>query len=150
MASDSGTAHSHILGFDFGKRRIGIAAGQARTGTATALGIVSNSDKPDWAALSRFVDEWKPSLFVVGLPLSEAGEETPMSAQARSFGARLADRYGIEVQYHDERLTSNDAQRRFAELRAAGGARRKDAARLDALAAKIILENWLQSSSANE
>jgi putative Holliday junction resolvase len=146
MASDSGTAHPHILGFDFGKRRIGIAAGQSRTGTATALGTVANSDKPDWVALSRFVDEWKPSLFVVGLPLSEAGEETPMSAQARSFGARLADRYGIEVQYQDERLTSMDAERRFAELRAAGGARRKDAVRLDALAAKIILENWLEST----
>jgi putative Holliday junction resolvase len=69
-----------------------------------------------------------------------------MSAQARSFGARLADRYGIEVQYQDERLTSMDAERRFAELRAAGGARRKDAVRLDALAAKIILENWLEST----
>lgn len=150
MASDPGPAHRHILGFDFGKRRIGVAAGQSRTATATALGTVANSNNPDWAAIGRFVEEWCPSLFVVGLPLSEDGEETPMSAEARAFGARLEKRYGIDVQYFDERLTSNDARRQFAEARAHGRARRKDAARLDALAAKIILENWLQSASPNE
>lgn len=150
MASSREPPRGHILSFDFGTRRIGIAAGQSRTGTATALGTVSNGDTPDWAAISRFVDEWRPALFVVGLPLAEDGDETPMSAQARTFGERLAGRYGIEVRYHDERLTSKDAARQFAELRAAGRARRKDAARLDALAAKIILENWLQSPPAHD
>lgn len=140
----------HLLGFDFGKKRIGIAVGQARTGTASGLGTAANGKQPDWAAIGRFVDEWRPALFVVGLPLSEDGGETAMSAQARQFGAQLSQRFGIEVDFYDERLTSVDAQRRFAELRAAGAVRRKDAARLDATAAGLILENWLQSLPTHE
>lgn len=135
----------HLLGFDFGKRRIGVAVGQAQTGTATALGTVANGASPDWPEITRLVEEWRPSRFIVGLPLSEDGGDTPMSGLARKFGSRLADRFGIAVEYVDERLTSKDAAGRFAELRAAGGARRKDAARIDAAAAKVILENWLQS-----
>ena len=133
----------YILAFDFGKRRIGIAVGQALTGTATPLEIVANGDQPDWAAITRLVGEWKPTGFVIGLPLSLDGEETAISALARSFGQQLTERFGIESHYQDERLTSVDAGRQFAEARAAGGARRKDSARLDAVAAKIILENWL-------
>lgn len=135
----------HLLGFDFGKKRIGVAVGQARTGTASALGTAANGGRPDWAAIERWIDEWRPQLLVVGLPLSGDGNETPMSAQARRFGEQLSKRFGVEVDYFDERLTSDDASRRFAEMRAAGGARRKDASRLDAMAAKLILENWLQS-----
>lgn len=135
----------HLLGFDFGKRRIGVAAGQQLTGTATALKTVANGDRPDWATIDQLVEEWRPALFVVGLPLSEEGDETPMSREARAFGKQLTQRYEIDVRYHDERLTSKEAASRFAELRSAGHARRKDASRLDAAAAKLILENWLQS-----
>lgn len=140
----------HVLGFDFGKRRIGVAVGQARTGTASALDTIQNGERPDWAAITRLVEEWRPALFVVGLPLSEDGEDTPMAQQARSFGGQLSKRFDVEVDYFDERLTSKDAAGRFAELRAAGGARRKHAARIDAAAAKIILENWLQSRPPHE
>ena len=45
----------------------------------------------------------------------------------------------------DERLSSIMAGNQFAEARSEGRARRKDARKLDAMAAKIILENWLQS-----
>jgi putative Holliday junction resolvase len=135
----------HLLSFDFGRRRIGVAVGQAHTGTATALETIANGERPDWTAIARLVEEWRPSLFLVGLPLSEDGEETPMSAESRTFGAQLSERFDIEVRYFDERLTSKDAERQFAGMRASGRARRKDASRLDALAAKIILENWLES-----
>ena len=137
----------YILAFDFGKRRIGVAVGQSLTGTATPLNIVANGDKPDWDEISRLVNEWKPGLFVVGLPLSLDGEETTTSKLAREFGRQLTNRFGVDTQFQDERLTSVDAERQFAEMRAAGSARRKDSARLDAVAAKIILENWLNTAS---
>jgi putative Holliday junction resolvase len=53
------------------------------------------------------------------------------------------------VYYSDERLTSVAAGAHFAQARSEGRARRKDARRLDAMAAQIILENWLQSPSAD-
>jgi putative Holliday junction resolvase len=138
----------YILGFDFGLRRIGVAVGQTTTRTASALRTVSNGREPDWSALDRLVAEWQPRLLVVGLPLGPEGDETPMSQTARRFGAALAERYAAAVDYADERLTSRDAERRFADLRAAGGARRKNADQLDAISAQIILENWLQSAHA--
>ena len=48
----------------------------------------------------------------------------------------------------DERLTSNEAARRFAAQRAAGTAKRKHANAIDAIAAEVILENWLASADA--
>ena len=61
------------------------------------------------------------------------------------FGAALQNRYSLEVVFVDERLSSQAAQSRFVELRASGNLRRKDAGQLDAVAARIILESWLES-----
>jgi len=133
-----------LLAFDFGHRRIGVAVGQTLTGTATALAVVPVAAKPDWQMISRIIDEWKPVALVVGLPLAADGGETTMSEDARRFGRRLEGRYGVPVWYEDERLTSFSAEQRFAGARARGGMRRKDAALKDAMAAQIILENWLQ------
>jgi putative Holliday junction resolvase len=134
-----------LMGFDFGRRRIGVAVGQTLTGTATALATVSHAEVPDWQTIGELIREWRPAALVVGLPLDGEGNETEMSAEARHFGAQLAERYGKAVYYTDERLTSIAAGEQFAQARADGRARRSDARRLDARAAQIILENWLQS-----
>lgn len=135
-----------LLAFDFGHRRIGVAVGQTLTGSANALAVVSVASKPDWHAIQGLIDEWKPVALVVGLPLAADGGETGMSEDARRFGRRLEGRYGVPVWFEDERLTSFSAEQRFVEARARGGMRRKDAALKDAMAAQIILENWLQSA----
>jgi len=135
----------YILGFDFGFRRIGVAVGQCATFTASCLETVSHHGAPDWKAIDRLVREWKPQLFVIGLPLNQAGEETEMSRAARHFGKSLSERYSLECEYVDERLSSRAAQERFVELRASGNLKRKDASKLDAMAARIVLENWLHS-----
>jgi putative Holliday junction resolvase len=146
---DSALPRGYILSFDFGFRRIGIAVGQSATRTASSLQTVSNREAPDWASIDRLVKEWKPSLFVVGLPLDLSGEETDMSRAARRFGQALSQRYGPSCVFADERLSSRAAGGRFAEMRASGELRRKDASKLDAMAAQIILENWLQSLPAD-
>ncbi len=136
----------YVLSFDFGFRRIGVAVGQTLTGTATPLETVRHGQAPDWSAIGRLVAEWKPALFVVGVPLAEDGGESEMSLAARRFGAELGKRFELAVEYIDERLTSRVAGQRFAEQRAAGAARRKDASRLDAVAAQLICENWLREN----
>lgn len=133
-----------IIAFDFGLRRIGVAVGQTVTGSASILDVVPASDKPDWQLIARIVNEWKPAAFVVGLPLAEDGGETVMSEAARRFGRQLEGRYNTPVFFEDERLTSHGAEQRFVAARSRGGMKRKDAALKDAIAAQIILENWLQ------
>jgi len=145
---DSAIPRGYVLSFDFGLRRIGVAVGQSTTCTASSLETVAHRDAPDWAAIDRLVKEWQPQLFVVGLPVDVSGEETDMSRAARCFGQALARRYRRECVYVDERLSSHAARGRFAELRAGGGLKRKHAAGLDAMAAQIVLENWLQSFRA--
>ncbi len=142
---DSAPPRGYVLSFDFGLRRIGVAVGQSATCTASSLETVVHRDTPDWEAIDRLVQEWKPELFVIGLPLNQQGEETDMSRAARSFGKTMAGRYKCECVYVDERLSSHAAQDRFVELRSNGGLKRKHASKLDAMAAQIILENWLQS-----
>lgn len=134
------------LAFDYGLRRIGVAVGQTTTRTANPLVVVRHGGAhPDWDHIAGLVSEWRPAGFVVGLPLGPEGEETPMSKQAKAFGEKLEAAFDRPVAWCDERFTSRAAERRFADRRAAGMARRKDAAQLDAMAAAIILENWLQS-----
>jgi putative Holliday junction resolvase len=135
-----------LIAFDFGHRRIGVAVGQTLTSTASALAVVMVAREPDWHSISGIIKDWKPAALVVGLPLAASGEETDMSRDARSFGCELEQRYNIPVLLEDERLTSFGAEQRFVEARARGSMRRKDAALKDAMAAQIILENWLQSA----
>jgi putative Holliday junction resolvase len=135
----------YILAFDFGLRRIGVAVGQFTTRTASALETVRHGQAPDWNAIDRLVREWRPEALLVGLPLGAEGEETDMSRAARRFASTIKDRYERDVLLADERLTSRAAEARFAEQRASGQRRRKDSGQLDAMAAQIILENWLQS-----
>lgn len=142
---ETGLPRGYVLAFDFGRRRIGVAVGQATTLSASALETVANRSEPDWPAIDRLVAEWKPALLLVGLPLGPDGDETEMSSAARVFGAALAERFGATVEFADERLSSHAAEARFADLRAEGSMRRKHARGLDAMAAQIILENWLQS-----
>jgi putative Holliday junction resolvase len=134
-----------LIAFDFGHRRIGVAVGQTLTRSANALAVVSFADKPDWQTITGIIKEWKPVARVVGLPLAADGGETEMSRRARRFGRQLNGRYGIPVLYEDERLSSFSAEQRFIDARTRGDMRRKDAALKDAMAAQIILENWLQS-----
>jgi len=144
---DTALPRGHILGFDFGFRRIGVAIGQTATRTATALETVRHGKSPDWQAIDRLVSEWKPALLLVGLPTGAEGEATDMSRAARRFGNALRQRYALDIVFADERLSSRAAASEFVESRARGNLRRKDASQLDAVAARIILENWLQSGA---
>ncbi|MBS0569432.1 MAG: Holliday junction resolvase RuvX [Proteobacteria bacterium] len=140
-------AVSTALGFDYGARRIGVAVGNALTATARALEVIANGDAgPDWPRLDALVREWRPQILLVGLPLTLAGEEQKNSAAARNFAMQLGQRFKLPIQLVDERLSSREAAQRFAQRRASGSAKRKDAQTLDAVAAEVIVEQWLQDN----
>jgi putative Holliday junction resolvase len=144
---ESALRRGYILAFDYGLRRIGVAVGQFTTLTATPLETVGNGKQPDWSAIDRLVREWKPSRLLLGLPLGSDGEETDMSRAARRFAEQLASRFSLPVSFQDERLSSFAAQEQFARLRSEGSLKKKHARGLDAMAAQVFLENWLQSES---
>jgi putative holliday junction resolvase len=135
-----------LLAFDYGARRIGVAVGQTTTGTASPAGIVAVAATPDWAALERCVREWSPARLLVGLPYNMDGSETVLTGVCRAFAGELARRFGLPVEFVDERLTSVAAQADLREARRSGTrtrrVRRED---IDANAARLILETWLRA-----
>lgn len=139
--------YERVLGFDYGGRRIGTAIGQRFTGTAQALAVVRNGDGgPDWPQIDATVREWRPDALLIGLPLDMDGNEQPMVQLARRFGRALAARYGLPILEHDERLSSREADRQFAQSRREGRTRQRDASKLDSLAARIIVESYFTSA----
>jgi len=127
-----------LLGFDYGKLRIGIAVGQDITGTATALCTLHcHNGKPDWDKISGLIAEWSPGSLVVGLPLQADGSDSATTLAARNFASELEARYRLPVYGMDERLSSHAAR----DLQREMGGKSKEG--IDAIAASIILQNWL-------
>lgn len=138
-------APATLLGFDFGRRRIGVAVGETLTGTARALRTVAARDgEPDWEAVSELIHTWRPDALVVGVPLHLDGAPQPMTAAAQRFARRLEGRYRLPVHRVDERLSSDEARR---ELAARGIAGRAARGRVDPVAARLILETWFNRTA---
>lgn len=132
-----------LLAFDFGLRRIGVAAGQSVTGSASPLGVVYNRGGDiDFAAIDRLVDEWRPDRLVVGMPLNLDGSPGDLDGPVRAFIEALA-RYDLPVATTDERYSSIEAERVLKEARADGRRGRIDKASIDAAAAVFIAERYL-------
>lgn len=127
-----------VVGFDFGTRKIGVAAGQSLTGSATPLDAVMQRDsKPDWEAVARVLEEWQPDALVVGLPLNMDGSESELSRRARRFARQLEGRFHLPAWLVDERLSTREARERLGD-----GARKGPDARVDSVAAVLIIESF--------
>jgi putative Holliday junction resolvase len=141
--SDPGRPAQTLLGFDFGRKRIGVAVGQQLTCSATALTTVMARDgKPDWPAIHALLNEWKPDALVVGIPYHMDGSTQDMSQAAERFCRQLEGRYHLPVHRADERLSSYLVE---TGLQHAG--KRRQA--IDPLAAQVILQDWLQQHNAS-
>jgi putative Holliday junction resolvase len=133
-----------LLGFDFGKKYIGVAVGQQLTGSATPLGSIKAKDGiPNWDNLKQYVNEWQPDIIVVGLPLNMDGSEQQLTHDARKFGNRVSNECNIQVVFQDERLTTADAKER---LFAQGGYRNLKKDNIDALSAVLIIESYFENN----
>ncbi len=142
---------SCVLGFDYGTRLIGVAVGNRYTGTAQPVGVITNgSNGPDWVRCDAIFIDWKPDTLLVGLPLTLDGGEQAIAQSARAFANLLEQRYQRPVHLVDERLTSISAKHLFAQRRQQAQAKRKHAKTIDAIAAEIIVEAWLNELPPND
>ncbi|PHM55922.1 Holliday junction resolvase RuvX [Xenorhabdus sp. KK7.4] len=131
-----------VIAFDFGTRSIGAAIGQEITGTARALdSFKAKEGSPNWDLIEKLLKEWQPDLVIVGLPLNMDGTEQPVTAQAKKFANRIHGRFGVQVELHDERLTTVEAR---SHLFAYGGYRALDKGKVDSTSAVVILESWFE------
>jgi putative holliday junction resolvase len=139
-----------ILGVDFGRRRIGLALSDVSGTLARPWRVVDAGATPSASAdrLAAIItdarsapdDDIEIAAVVVGLPRRLNGDDTDQTQPAREFARQLADATGLGVTLQDERLTSHEAESRLA-VRERDWRKRK--ARLDAAAAAIILQDYL-------
>lgn len=136
-----------VLAFDFGLRRIGVAFGQQLLGSGRSVALIPARDGvPDWRHIEALLEEWRPDLVVVGLPLNMDGTESDMCARARKFGKRIHGRYHLPVEMMDERLSSFEAK---DAVLARGGSSDFGRHGVDDLAAVLILESWFNHQQAH-
>jgi putative Holliday junction resolvase len=129
-----------ILGIDPGTKRVGIAAADLETRFARPVEVV-----PADAAVGRIVslvDEIGATTIVIGRPLSMSGVSGPAVDSYLEFGAQLRASLpaAVEVVEFDERLTSVIAER---QLRSAGVKAKDSRAKVDAVAAQVMLQGYL-------
>lgn len=129
--------HKVLLGFDFGMRCIGVAVGQTLTGTASPLPILSAKDGvPDWALVKELIQTWQVDGCVVGLPDDPDYEQEALLQAARRFANKLFGRFHLPTYTISEELTTIAAKRENYQ-------HDRQKIRHDSLAAKLILESWL-------
>ena len=131
-----------VMAFDYGLRNIGIAIGQNITKSAsTFYAIKAKEGVPDWIKLDSIVEEWEPDLFIVGDPFNMDGTKSEFQKKITKFSTELKNRYEIELQMIDERLTTKEAKERIQDK--PDGI--KDSANKHSISAQIILEDWFRS-----
>lgn len=137
-----------VLGIDYGTVRIGIAAADLEFRLAGPLENYNRvSPQADAAKFRQLAQQERPKLFVVGLPVHNDGHESQKSQEVRAFGKWLHEITGVPVVYHDERYTSLQAEQL---LQAAQLTKKKRKARLDMLAAQLLLQSFLDSATPGQ
>jgi putative Holliday junction resolvase len=152
--SQSGRVHldsphpARVLAVDLGRRRIGLAVSDPLGVTVQGLDTLTRRNlRDDIARVAAAARDRKVTRIVVGLPLHMSGEESPMAREARLFAGKLREATGLDVDLHDERLTSVEAESILAgrgwSLDRLLKEKRRGA--VDRLAATLILEDWLSA-----
>jgi putative Holliday junction resolvase len=136
-------AMTRILGLDFGTRRVGAAVSDPGHSIATPLEVYERRNPTlDAAHYQGVIAENDVDRIVIGLPLHTGGGESESSAQARRWGSWLGEVAGLPVVFFDERYTSVDAE---DVLRSAGIKLKNRKDKRDMLAARILLQNYLDA-----
>ena len=146
-----------LLGVDYGRVRIGLAIADMESGLPRPLLTLNRVNRnEDMRRLRELIREHGIRRIVVGLPLRLDGAHGEMAEEATRFATRLRKQFGLPVDMLDERLTSWEAERLLEEQsgrilhdtksRRSGG--RDARASVDAVAAAVILKEYLQLRSA--
>lgn len=122
---------TNFLGIDFGQRRVGLALGNDQARLAEPLSVLVNDDQL-MGNIKKIVIQHRIDQLVVGLPRGLDGQETKQTKIVRDFAVDHFNQLDLSIHWQDEALTSEVA-------------RQKIPAPVDAGAAAIILQDFLNS-----
>jgi putative Holliday junction resolvase len=132
-----------VMALDIGERRIGVAISDPLRVLATpVVTLIRRSWDEDLAAIVRLVRERGVTFVLVGHPLNMDGSAGEQARRSERFAQRLAESLGVEgppVRLWDERMSTQTAEERLRVGESTGRAG------LDAVAAAVILQEWLDA-----
>ncbi|TMC23938.1 MAG: Holliday junction resolvase RuvX [Chloroflexi bacterium] len=158
-----------LLALDVGDARIGVAVSDA-TGFLASPYItlyVSRDESQTWVAIQRVIDETEAEALVIGLPISLDGQMHAQGQRVLSFAERLRPHIAIPLTFWDERLSTVEAERLLAQRnqdewggrqkrqrrtdrRSTATKRRQKGQQIDAYAAAVILQDYLDHLGSNK
>ena len=129
-----------ILGFDYGEKKIGVAVGNMLTKITTPLfNLNQMKHKALFEHIDKIVEEWKPFMFIIGLPELNDGSNHPLKNVIDQFKNNLEVRYEKPVVLINEKLSSHEAYK----IRDLYDKNKP----LDAIAASLIIKTWILEST---
>ncbi|MBI4428189.1 MAG: Holliday junction resolvase RuvX [Ignavibacteriales bacterium] len=139
------TTYQRILGIDYGSRRIGVSL-------SDPLGIIAQpratlkNDSTLWNELVRIIRTENVKLVVVGMPFNLKGKKARSSEEVQEFIKRLQQETRLEIVTWDERFTTTIARQTLLDMGTKKKDRRTDKQNVDAMAASLILQSFLDST----
>ena len=137
-----------VLGIDVGDRRIGLALSDSGGILASPLTIIEHTTETgDIEAILKIAKEREAERIIVGLPRLMNGDIGPQAQKVQVFAEAIRANTQIPIEYRDERLTTVTAQRLHQE---SGTKKRNRVIRYDAMAAAVILQDYLEEQAINK
>ena len=130
-----------MLGLDVGGKRIGVAVSDELGMIASPMAMVLRSGTSG-REIREHAERLGAVSLVVGMPVGMSGREGPQAKDVRDFVDSIEDEVGLPIVYWDERLTTSIAEK---SLIASGSRREKRKQHVDAVAASLILQGYLDS-----
>lgn len=135
---------SRILAIDYGKKRIGLALSDPLGITANPLSVLHRKSlSEDIKKIKSIIEEKEVGKVVLGLPLNMDGTPGILTEEIKSFAKKIEKEVNIDVEFHDERLTTHEAENLLIEE--ANMSREKRKKIKDKIAACLILKSYLES-----
>ncbi|MBI1851948.1 MAG: Holliday junction resolvase RuvX [Planctomycetes bacterium] len=135
--------HVRVLALDFGDKRIGVAASDPLGITAQPVTTITRrSFADDVAEIRALIADKEAGIVLVGLPRNMDDSLGPKAQEVMAWVEKLRPLLGVPIEMEDERLTTVEAQER---LKLAGVPAKRWKERVDAIAAQVLLEGWLEA-----
>jgi len=133
-----------ILAVDWGEVRIGLALSDETQTLASPLETLTRraGKRFPMPRFNELVAQHAPVAVVVGLPLTPEGDEGRSAAAARELAGQIADRTALPIEMWDERMST---ARALGAIREQGGSTRGRREDVDALAASVLLQHFLDA-----
>lgn len=130
-----------ILGFDFGTKYIGVAVGQKITRTATPVTSIIIDDGVDrWENVFKCIDEWSPSVIIIGSPFGDRFDNKVFLRQLNDFIDMIKIKFNIPVHIVNEHLSTWKAKKNYP---CSKKKLKSYFLFVNAMSATILVEQWL-------